>query len=453
MKHIKASRSKSFVLVSMALVVCTMLPSSVFAGNSDAVLLGDTAAMTGGAVTAGIGDGTALWYNPAGIAEAKQHQVDVSGSVYTLRNYSIGSVLQTVQGQNKGASIAEVISVPSALTYVRKISENVNLAFGLFVPSANDFSLRAVLQQDQSGASGQGLISVGLTSAAYFGGAGLGWKLSDKLRIGAGLYMSYRSENGSVHFGLGVKNDAIDLAISTSSLLSNQYMGLEAGVGVQWDFARRWTLGLSVRSPGMLFLQSLRDTRLTAGGVIVGSDAVTQFEPEETNSFEFASGIVSPTRIRMGLAYQIDGGWLSVDGDIQHGLKNDELSINNRFVWNLRAGGKLALSEHFSFGLGVFTDRSSDPEVREFADSKIDFYGLATAIQYRNKYALAEEEDSSDMTFSTTIGLRYAYGSGDFGSFVFDPSTFGTGADDPLSEKSNFTVHELGIHLGSAFYF
>jgi len=49
------------------------------------VLLGNEAAMAGGAVGAIVSDGSATWYNPAGIASVNRDTLDLSGSATMLR--------------------------------------------------------------------------------------------------------------------------------------------------------------------------------------------------------------------------------------------------------------------------------------------------------------------------------------------------------------------------------
>ncbi len=72
--------------VATATALLTLSATHVaFAGNDDENLLGTEAALTGGAVTATVSDGSAVYYNPAGIAAGTQDKLDVSGSAYTAR--------------------------------------------------------------------------------------------------------------------------------------------------------------------------------------------------------------------------------------------------------------------------------------------------------------------------------------------------------------------------------
>ena len=75
------------------------------AGNDDGVLVGNDAAVMAGAVTATVVDGSALWYNPAGLAAARVDTVDVSGSAFVLRSYDAKGLLSGADGSHGDANI------------------------------------------------------------------------------------------------------------------------------------------------------------------------------------------------------------------------------------------------------------------------------------------------------------------------------------------------------------
>ncbi|MEZ4257256.1 MAG: hypothetical protein R3A78_16320, partial [Polyangiales bacterium] len=107
--------------------------------------------MTGGAVVATVDDGSATYYNPAGLANIKEHQFDLSASVYALRFYHESAFLHTVGGASRDASVTEFVTAPTAITYVRQLADDVSLGLGYFLPQTENFLLRESLSASESG--------------------------------------------------------------------------------------------------------------------------------------------------------------------------------------------------------------------------------------------------------------------------------------------------------------
>ena len=112
------------------------------AGNDDEIFLGNDAALVGGAVTATTVSGSALWYNPAGIAGAPFDSVDLSASAATVRWVSITGFLSAPTGEEAAGDYTELLIVPSALTFTRRMGEEWALAAGVFVPRFNEVRIK-----------------------------------------------------------------------------------------------------------------------------------------------------------------------------------------------------------------------------------------------------------------------------------------------------------------------
>lgn len=91
-------------------------PAPARAGNDDELLVGSRAAMTAGTVGATVMDGSASWYNPAGLGAIDRDQVDVSGTVYTLRVYAASDFLALQSGESDDASVVEFLAVRYAFS-------------------------------------------------------------------------------------------------------------------------------------------------------------------------------------------------------------------------------------------------------------------------------------------------------------------------------------------------
>src|SRR5690606_13325082 len=96
------------------------------------VLLGNEAAMSGGAVRAVVRDGSATWYNPAGLAAVDRDAVDVNGSAIQVRASEEPGLISSTTGETNDGGYLEVVSIPAAATLARRVEPGVTLAVGIF---------------------------------------------------------------------------------------------------------------------------------------------------------------------------------------------------------------------------------------------------------------------------------------------------------------------------------
>src|SRR5262245_19041953 len=108
------------ILARLALLGAVCAPAAARAGKDDELLVGNRAAMLGGAVMATVDDSSATWYKPAGLGRVDRDQVDVSGTADTLRLYSAPNLRATPSGANRVGSVTEFVAVPTQIAYVRR---------------------------------------------------------------------------------------------------------------------------------------------------------------------------------------------------------------------------------------------------------------------------------------------------------------------------------------------
>lgn len=457
-------------VIRTALVVfgCTVgIVVSVRAGNQDSVFLGNQAAMSAGAVTAVSRGGEAAWYNPAGLGGSSLNSVDASASAFMLRIRNIPSILDTRldadHSLNVGLSSVEILSIPSALVYTRRLTDNLWAGLAVFVPEQDRLRLRD--RDDTSLTLANGVQvdyrqAVGLSGeeTAYYIGPSVGWAVQEGLRLGASMFVVYQTYQQELQAWTDLQASADGVSARGFSLFDEEYsasrIGLQAVLGAQWDVGA-WSMGATFRSPVLVLHESGEFSSLwqdaTAGivgetGSIIVDDAGKRFS-------ETGFRLATPARLHLGIAWAFEGGWISLDADVAHPLDGDtDLGTEDRtWVVNGQMGTRFSLSESFAMGLGVFTDLSplSRPSTGELGGQRTDYFGGTLGLEYRKRYAVQGEEDGDALTFASTFAFRYAVGLGEYigiRSYPFDGGAI-EGA------RLDITFHEVTLHIGSALYF
>lgn len=447
----------SAALGAAALLASLLLPRLARASNQETLPLGTEASLTGSTVAARSGDGGAIWYNPAGLAAADGTSLDVSASAFLLRIYDLPNAAQVREGGSlfaRDASFREIVSVPSALSFVRRLSPELVGGFGVFVAEHEDLAT-SIEVSDVSGPPSYGAtIAVSRRLSDYYAGPSLGLSLSPGLRLGLSLFGSYHTLRTSRDFrsdyaapeGSGVTRSVLAVERRTDRRL----FGARLHAGLQVDPTPELHLGLVLRSPEMILVRfeevdAGRETTLLADGAAPVVSTESQLVPTEEGTFE----ALRPLRVTGAISRDFRWGWLGLEADVEPPLRNATLEIERTWVWNLRVGGRYRLSEHLGLGAGLFTDRSPSGEPQVLGATHIDFYGGCLGVEMGNERKLVPDPEHPEgrIRFLTTISARYARGRGEIGGLLFDPLAA------PEDVVADVTIHELSGHIGTMLAF
>jgi len=193
------------------IVLFAAVPGRARAGNDDGLLLGNAAILSGGALTASVSDGSATWYNPAGLALVTRDSVDVSASAYQLQFGSTPVLLSSATGASTPGDYTDFVVVPSALTMARRLASNLVLGIGIFVPVMRAHDEQLALTENIPDGTADWSLVLRDNRQLYAVHLSLGVALTPTLRVGVGVFGNYDQDISSIHlFGLVTSPVGID---------------------------------------------------------------------------------------------------------------------------------------------------------------------------------------------------------------------------------------------------
>jgi len=432
--------------------LCVLLPAAVRAGNDDELLVGNQAAMLGGAVIATVNDASSTWYNPAGLGLVDRDQFDLSATAYTLRSYSAPKLLSTPSGAYVDGSVTEFVVAPAQIAYVRRLSPGTSLGFGYFVPKASNYVLRQNLTDTDGDPASQWQIAAAGAETQHIGAVALGTTLRPELRLGVSLIGGYATSTGSASvFGAVSPDGETRGASAVTSIATASRFSVQLAAGVQWQLTEAWTLGATLRTPEVQ-LHSSENNNFNISVTSLVDLSAPRFgamasEAKESVGFE----LVKAGRGALSISYRYSYGWITAEADLQPGLHRPRIAVDRDPTWNARLGWYHTVSPALSFGLGVFTDRANAATEYGLLEGSGDFYGGTAGLELSNEHLLAPNERASTLMFKSVFALRYAHCSGQFGRVVGDPD--GIAREPFLTERGTIEIHELGLYVGGGLRF
>jgi hypothetical protein len=431
-----------------AFCAVSLTPAGALAGNADSFYLSGDAALQAGAVTADARGGGAIWYNPAGLGQLPALRLDVSINAFSLR---LGGLPDFDAGGGARVTRLATINfniVPSGLTLTRRFG-TVGLGLGVFVPEQHQTFLRTQVTSPASAERPGATFGVDLYERVqqYAIGPGFGVALSPRVDFGAALLVTYRNQLSIAGVDLGSGDGSSAGSLLSHETLDWQQFGAQLVLGTQLHLGRGYELGLTLRSPGLI-LGELRH-HVVQQTEAAGGAAGTTHRSDFQQRFGFATALVAPLRIHVGLSRTLGKLRLAADGSYQAPLRNESLALDWAPTFNGRLGVQHTFTKTFALGGGVFTDRSPVRALRSFGDSSLDFYGVTMAVDMGTAYRVlpygATQPIEGSLRFGTTVALSYAVGLGQVvrGSVAGDQLL-------PISQSSRSVAHEISLHLASS---
>ena len=461
---------------AFCLILLTTAPPA-FGGNYRAFLMADEAAMTGGAGIAVSRDSGSLWYNPAGLGGLKLGRMELTGTVYSLKVRPMRKMLETrlpSGAHTKDGKSNDFQPIPTSVVFVRNMSDKLSYGFAIYQRnnSSIDYRLSLNVPYDNNGAVWSEGFEYHQQAAVYDVGPAIGLQINPRFRIGCALYLEYLSSQVSLRGFAGIRDDSgqgTDMLVSISEQGAIMRLGLSMTAGIQWEFIRDWHVGLVLRTPMFQVLLSSDISSLESEALVVGSNGSLSFDYSENSKNDTGFTQVHPFEAQLGLVYKRGGSWIGIEGAMRPPLEKQDMGL----LWNVSVGGRLKISDVFSWGAGFFTDRRATKLSDMILDWESDRYGVTTGLEFKTpvlvKKILTEnkrEENDSDkqppgdsgeteekelkkLVWATTVAIGYAFELAEYNSLYIDNR--GEMIIEPRKKTGVF--HQPTIYMGTALYF
>ncbi len=405
--------------------------------NNYPYFIGDRAAGMSGAFCAGANDASSSWYNPAGLAEFKGSHMNISVNTYQYtfledeKFFTIDSGDEQTDYSFKESSLS---IIPTTAVFTYELGDIYGrpqvAAFSVFVPAMWDSTLLNAAKPE--GLDIRSLYYLRTKARHYLLGPSYAVALSDRLRIGAGVFGAFIE--GEKHltqgfyaeskdpYGLGKYYDTLFMKIT-----KNESYAFTMNCGVQYALFSNIKLGFCYQSP-MFQLRSEIETLTTINEYDLGTDlevdelghVTTTYSTENKPTYTDPVGNkrtdtvwkkLGPGRFQFGVMAAI-GERFSVEIDLDY---YDEFGdMNMLSVTNVLIGCMFKIKPDMPLYLGIYTDKSPmeyDDEDLEFGLQEIDITGVTAAISIPT--VKSSNEESLVKNAVTTIGLDIGFISGD----------------------------------------
>jgi Outer membrane protein transport protein (OMPP1/FadL/TodX) len=380
-------------------------------GNYQNYLVGDRAAGMGGAVAASTNDLDACYYNPAGLANVTGSRIALSVSLYGIYRIRVEDGL----GPDQSYKSRAFESIPSTFGSILKVTDSLALAFSVFTPDEIDYNTQQSfeMQPYQPGIVRSDYYANTIDDSTTWIGPSLGFKAGERLSLGCGVYLVYRSVNASQDWTyLYTTQDGNEVVRVAARQYRYEYTdySLLGMVGAQYLLTDNISLGLSIYTPT---LHLSGDGSLFYG---ISLDDPDQDTLVSAKNMESNNKI--PTKIILGAAYRQPGNF-TVEADLSYHFPTSYTELQGKDNWsseeiqlenerepvvNLNLGGEYYVVEHYPLRAGFFTNLSSspavDPEVEGIGQEKIDMYGFSASVGNESEHT------------TINLGVNYVWGKG-----------------------------------------
>ena len=376
--------------------------------------IGNRASGMGGAFVALADDSTALWYNPAGLSQLDDFDINVTASTYSyIKKKTTGFLeFERLDGTLIPLDLnqSEFAVTPSTLAFGRSLGKNMGWGFGLFVPFQQNLTSKLEGEVTDSNGDNIKIRSEEILKEKLMQGmVGIGYSLNKSLSIGiaasAGLYTEDEKESNT---WFEKDTDGDQSLFHNYEEEKSNLIGGSLSAGTKLNFGANHSIGLQAVSP--LFTVGGKTTVEELDFNINEDNATSSNDITTTTTNSKAGGRLRPGRVALGYAFSLANNFaLSTEAEMIFPYDSIGKSVIN---------AKVGLEKYFGprkvLRLGAFTDFSQEDVVTTNSVSKVDvdFYGASVSYSFAHTLEIVEADKKTDKYFWTTFGLLARTGSG-----------------------------------------
>ena len=364
-------RPRAASLLLGALLLCAPA-ASADDGRYQDYPVGSRALALGGAFTALSDDPSGLFYNPAGVCDARRYNVSVSASLYGVERSSRNGRIDL--GTSTFA-LNTINVIPGEAGFIKGIGPldtrgtPLAIGFDVSVPSFRSYGSDA----DETTGSLRRQLHSRVLDRTFVLAAGGALRVNPQWNIGFALQYNLRlfeQVEDSLVSGSGT-DPSVGVYHAAASFQNGELVPV---LGVKFRLDERWRFGASLGLPGV---------ELHSAGKVNVQDVVTDVsqpvgQRTTVRIYDEADKIKSHTPVplvaRLGAAHIEPGRWtLSADVSFHAGASYNRFQIpdasvvsrlriqdfvERRPVLNFNAGGEYLLNNEWSVALGAYTNHS-----------------------------------------------------------------------------------------------
>lgn len=376
-------------------------------GDEQAYPIGETAAMMGGAGVAIVRDGSAPWYNPAGLGRADTEGISANVTAYGVQVDRASRFVDFGGGVTGDLAGTQVVSFPASVAYVRPLDTGAGfrhaLALAVVIP---DYSKREgvlELPGNQAMPATAFYARERLLEQTYWVVPAWGGCWSERFCFGLAVPVAYRASEGLYTVSGPTRSAAGGPAtFMYTEEGASRSTGVGLAAGLQWRAAPGCFVGAQVRSPVRALHGSGNVLAFDSGR---GLAMATEIRRVEDQALRVDQRL--PAQGRVGVGY--DRGRLRLGIDVVFSLAQARYAQIRASdgataltsapgdppipiardgeadaVIDLALGAELGLSARTSLLLGAYSDRATRPRERvDELHPRIDRYGGTLGIGYR----------------------------------------------------------------------